>query len=99
MGEAQMTAAATAEPIIQFENVHKYYGSHHVLKGITEAVAQGEVVVVIGPSGSGESTLLRCINRLEEIDSGRILVAGQARCETKAELLRLRSRSGLGVQQ
>jgi len=99
MGVAQMTAAATAEPIIQFENVHKYYGSHHVLKGITESVAQGEVVVVIGPSGSGKSTLLRCINRLEEIDSGRILVAGQDLYDPKVDLIRLRSEIGMVFQQ
>lgn len=62
------------EPIIHIENIHKYYGQVHALKGVSLDVNRGEVVVIIGPSGSGKSTLLRCINRLEEYDSGKIIV-------------------------
>ncbi len=62
--------------MIRVEGVHKYFGSLHVLRGITFDVARGEVVVVIGPSGSGKSTLLRCINLLVEPDEGRILIEG-----------------------
>ena len=65
-----------AEPIIQIENVHKYFGKIHALQGLSLNVNRGEVVVIIGPSGSGKSTLLRCINRLEEYNSGRIIVDG-----------------------
>jgi len=65
-----------AEPIIQIENVHKYFGKIHALQGLSLNVSRGEVVVIIGPSGSGKSTLLRCINRLEEYNSGRIIVDG-----------------------
>jgi len=65
-----------AEPIIQIENVHKYFGKIHALQGLSLSVNRGEVVVIIGPSGSGKSTLLRCINRLEEYNSGRIIVDG-----------------------
>lgn len=65
-----------AEPIIQVENVHKYFGKIHALQGLSLSVNRGEVVVIIGPSGSGKSTLLRCINRLEEYNSGRIIVDG-----------------------
>ncbi|NLG85544.1 MAG: amino acid ABC transporter ATP-binding protein [Firmicutes bacterium] len=58
--------------MIRVENLHKYFGRLHVLKGITNHVAQGEVVCVIGPSGSGKSTFLRCLNLLEEPSAGRI---------------------------
>lgn len=64
------------EPIIHVENVHKYFGRVHALKGVSLDVMKGEVVVVIGPSGSGKSTMLRCINRLEEFDQGKIIVDG-----------------------
>jgi len=64
------------EPIIHMENVNKWFGALHVLKGINLDVAKGEVVVIIGPSGSGKSTLIRTVNRLEEIQKGRIVVDG-----------------------
>jgi len=62
---------------IELNQVHKYYGEHHVLRGIDLNVEPGEVVSIIGGSGSGKSTLLRCINFLEEYSSGEILVKGQ----------------------
>ncbi len=64
------------EPIIRIENVHKWFGTVHALKGVNLEILKGQVVVVIGPSGSGKSTLLRCINRLEEFDEGMIVVDG-----------------------
>lgn len=68
----------TAEmPLVKIEGLHKYYGHHHVLRGIDMTVRQGEVSVVIGPSGSGKSTMLRCVNLLETISAGRISVGGQ----------------------
>jgi len=65
-----------SEPIIHVENVHKYFGRVHALRGINMDVHVGEVVVVLGPSGSGKSTLLRCINHLEVYNSGIIVVDG-----------------------
>jgi len=62
--------------MVQIQNVHKYYGSLHVLRGVDLDVRSGEVVCVIGPSGSGKTTLLRCINFLETYQEGRILVDG-----------------------
>ena len=65
------------EPLLVLDGVDKHFGELHVLKSPTPTtVARGEVVVVIGPSGSGKSTLCRAINRLETIDSGRILIDG-----------------------
>ncbi len=77
-----MTATTTAEitkasqTIIECEDVHKWYGEFHVLKGVTTSIRRGEVVVVCGPSGSGKSTFIRTINRLEEHQQGRIVVDG-----------------------
>jgi polar amino acid transport system ATP-binding protein len=65
-----------AEPIIYLENVHKYFGPVHALRGVSLEVQMGEVVVIMGPSGSGKSTLLRCINHLEVYNSGKIIVDG-----------------------
>lgn len=70
-----MTITAV-KPLVKIEGLHKYYGHHHVLRGIDMTVNQGEVSVVIGPSGSGKSTMLRCVNLLETISAGRISVGG-----------------------
>jgi polar amino acid transport system ATP-binding protein len=64
------------ESIIHIENVHKYFGRVHALRGVSLDVHIGEVVVILGPSGSGKSTLLRCINHLEVYNSGKIVVDG-----------------------
>ena len=62
--------------MVQAEGVHKRFGRLEVLKGITLEVEPGEVMCLLGPSGSGKSTFLRCINHLEEINSGRLAVDG-----------------------
>ena len=67
----------TANPLIKVTGVHKSYGSHAVLKGIDLEVQGGEVVVVVGPSGGGKSTLLRTINLLGPPDRGEVWVDGQ----------------------
>ncbi len=67
---------ATEAPIVRVQNIHKYFGSTAVLKGISFDVFPRQVVCIIGPSGSGKSTLLRCINFLEEPTIGIIEVAG-----------------------
>ncbi len=64
------------DPIIKIDNITKSFGSIEALRGVSLEVVRGEVVVIIGPSGSGKSTFLRCINRLEEFDSGSIIVDG-----------------------
>lgn len=62
--------------MIQIRNVHKWYGKFHALKDINLDVEKGERVVICGPSGSSKSTLIRCINRLEEHQKGEIIVDG-----------------------
>jgi glutamate transport system ATP-binding protein len=87
-----------AEPLVALEGVNKYFGALHVLRDIDLTVNRGEVVVVIGPSGSGKSTLCRAINRLEPIDSGRIMLDGKPLPAEGRELARLRSEVGMVFQ-
>src|SRR5437868_431259 len=65
-----------APVIVNASGVEKRFGSLHVLKGIDLTVRKGEVVVIVGASGSGKTTFIRCINHLEKIDGGRIEVNG-----------------------
>jgi len=71
-----MTTPGGDNNIITCEDVHKWFGHFHALKGITMSVKRGEVVVIFGPSGSGKSTFIRTLNRLEEHERGRIVVDG-----------------------
>lgn len=63
--------------MIEYKNIHKYFGDLKVLKGIDLSIDKSEVVCIIGPSGSGKSTLLRCLNHLERITAGEIKVEGE----------------------
>src|SRR3546814_13778719 len=78
MEKAVATAKAWTpdQPIVGIGDVHKSFGDTEVLKGISLDVMKGEVICIIGPSGSGTSTLLRCINALVPINSGSITVEG-----------------------
>jgi polar amino acid transport system ATP-binding protein len=78
--------------LVSVDQVHKYYGDHHVLKGIDLKIGAGEVVSIIGRSGSGKSTLLRCMNGLENYQQGAIVVDSQA-VEDDEYKLRLLSHS------
>jgi len=69
-----MAESRNGKAIILLEDVHKWFGKLHVLRGINLRVRAGEVVVIAGPSGSGKSTMIRCINRLESHQRGRIVV-------------------------
>ncbi len=71
-----MTENGEAPPLVALAGVNKHFGNLHVLRDIDLTVSRGEVVVVIGPSGGGKSTLCRTINRLETIDSGTITFDG-----------------------
>lgn len=84
--------------LIEVKDLHKSFGNNHVLRGIDLEVEKGEVVVVIGPSGSGKSTFLRCLNRLEQIDSGQVIVAGNDISDEKIDIDQARENIGMVFQ-
>ncbi|PLV59305.1 amino acid ABC transporter ATP-binding protein [Thermotoga sp. KOL6] len=83
--------------VLKVENLHKFFGNLHVLKGINLEVRKGEVISIIGPSGSGKSTLLRCINLLEEYQKGRVYFKGEL--VNHKNINRIRSSIGMVFQQ
>jgi len=85
--------------MIEIKDVHKSFGDLQVLKGITLDVSKGEVISVIGASGSGKSTLLYCVNGLEPIQSGRIIVDGTDVHAKDTNLNQLRQKLGMVFQQ
>ncbi|MEJ5360010.1 MAG: amino acid ABC transporter ATP-binding protein [Desulfobacterales bacterium] len=85
--------------MIEFRDVHKWFGDLHVLKGIRLHVDPGEVLVVCGPSGSGKSTLIRTINRLEPIQKGELIVDGMKVHDPRTPMTKLRAEIGFVFQQ
>ena len=85
--------------IISIKNLKKNYGSNHVLKDIDIDIEKGEVVVIVGSSGSGKSTFLRCLNLLEEPTSGEVIVDGVKITDKKTDLNKLRREVGMVFQQ
>jgi polar amino acid transport system ATP-binding protein len=83
---------------VRLENVHKSFGNLHVLKGIDLSVADHEVICLIGASGSGKSTMLRCVNLLEPIDAGHIFVEGDEITAEGVNVNRIRQRIGIVFQ-
>jgi octopine/nopaline transport system ATP-binding protein len=99
----------SAAVAVDLRNLHKSFGPLEVLKGISLTAREGEVVSILGASGSGKSTMLRCINLLEIPDAGEVAVAGEtvrlvqsrrgaARPSDPAQIVRLRSRIGMVFQ-
>ncbi|MBS6915504.1 MAG: amino acid ABC transporter ATP-binding protein [Clostridium sp.] len=84
--------------MITVENLHKRFGSLHVLKGVTEHIGKGEVVSIIGPSGGGKSTFLRCLNLLEVPDEGQILFEGIDITDKKVDINLHRQKMGMVFQ-
>ena len=85
--------------MITFDNVHKSYGTHEVLKGIHAEIGKGKVVCLIGPSGSGKSTLLRCVNGLETYQQGRIAINGETVDAGSAGIHAIRTRVSMVFQR
>jgi polar amino acid transport system ATP-binding protein len=85
-------------PAVQIEGLYKSFGKLDVLRGIDLAVADHEVVCLIGSSGSGKSTLLRCVNLIEPIDAGRILIEGTDITAPGVDVNRVRRRIGIVFQ-
>jgi len=96
--EANTHKTSTTDPIVVIQDIHKYFGKLHVLRGISLNINLGQVVVVCGPSGCGKSTMLRCVNGLEKIDSGDIVVDGIS-VKDKKRLIELRTETGMVFQQ
>ncbi len=85
--------------MIEIKDIHKWYGEFHVLKNVSQSVEKGEVLVICGPSGSGKSTFIRCINRLEEIQKGEILLEGKNIYDRDVDVNELRTEVGMVFQQ
>jgi polar amino acid transport system ATP-binding protein len=83
---------------LRLEGIHKSFGALEVLKGIDLSVADHEVVCLIGASGSGKSTMLRCINLLEPVDAGRITVRGEEITAPGVDVNRIRRHIGIVFQ-
>ena len=97
-GSPMHGAQVDREPMVRFEDVRKSFGPLEVLRGISLEVNRGDVTVLIGRSGSGESTALRCINGLERINGGRLTVCGRALHEDGVDLRALRQEVGIVFQ-
>lgn len=109
MPEDAPQAGASRVPVVQLDNIHKSFGLLEVLKGVSLKAHEGDVIALIGASGSGKSTMLRCTNLLEVPNSGRILIGneeirlkpdshgGMAVADQK-QLQRIRSRLGMVFQ-
>lgn len=85
--------------MIEIKDIHKCYGEFQVLKGISESIEKGEVLVICGPSGSGKSSLIRCINRLESIQQGDIFFEGKSIFDPDININELRAEVGMVFQQ
>ena len=94
--ETQLTIP---EQVIVAENVHKWYGQFHVLRGVSMNVNRGEVVVVMGPSGSGKSTFIRTFNALEEYQQGKITIDGIELSHDLRNIETIRREVGMVFQQ
>ena len=85
--------------IIKTVNLHKSFGSLHVLTGVNETIHKGEVVSIIGPSGGGKSTFLRCLNLLEKPEKGQIFFNGVDITSKKVDIDSHRQKMGMVFQQ
>ena len=85
--------------ILEINNIHKSFGKNHILKGVSLDVKKGEVVTIIGSSGSGKSTMLRCINKLEIADCGEIIFNGENILSNDVDINLIRQSIGMCFQQ
>ena len=84
--------------IVHLDGIHKWFGDNHVLRGIDLALQEGDVQVVVGPSGGGKSTLLRCVNLLELPSSGHVWFDGRDITDIRTDLNRVRTHIGIVFQ-
>lgn len=88
----------TNEALIQVVDLHKKFGDLEVLKGVSEEIHKGEVVSIIGPSGGGKSTFLRCLNLLEKPDSGSVIFEGVDITKKNIDIDKHRQKMGMIFQ-
>ena len=84
--------------LLEIKNLVTNYGDVEALKGINLSIEKGEVVVILGPSGCGKSTFLRCLNKLEEIDSGKIVLNGKEISSDNNKVHEIREKIGMVFQ-
>jgi general L-amino acid transport system ATP-binding protein len=89
---------AQQECLLTFKSVNKWYGDHHALKDINLSVEKGDRIVICGPSGSGKSSLIRCVNGLEEYQQGEIRIEGVKVENTPKTLRTIRRKVGMVFQ-
>ncbi|KAA9009486.1 amino acid ABC transporter ATP-binding protein [Histidinibacterium aquaticum] len=85
--------------MIEARGIHKYFGGSHVLRGIDATIARGEVAALMGSSGSGKSTFLRCLNRIEEPSQGDVLIEGTVITDLRTDVNRVRADIGMVFQE
>ncbi len=85
-------------PLLEIQNIRKFYDGNEILKNISFSVRKGEVIVILGPSGCGKSTLLRCINGLESVQEGKILLSGETISNRKKDMYLVRQKIGMVFQ-
>lgn len=96
--EKQNSAVTDKEALITIEHLKKAYPNITPLKDVNTVIQKGEVITIIGPSGTGKSTLMRCINRLEHPTDGKITVFGYDTGDKKTDMRQLRRRMGMVFQ-
>src|SRR6201981_2534069 len=105
MTDSIMTNAANesgggkAQWAVEIIALKKWYGDFHLVRDINLTVARGERIVICGPSGGGKSTMLRCINRLEDWQRGRVIVDGKELTDDPKQILAVRRDVGMVFQQ
>ena len=81
--------------MLELKNIHKKYGDNEILKGVTFSLEKGETKVIIGPSGTGKSTLLRCINQLHPPDKGEVWLDGEEITNREININKIRKKLDL----
>ena len=99
MSETNNTLNNENVPLIKVNDLHKSFGKHEVLKGISTAIKKGDVVAIIGPSGCGKSTFLRSLNLLESTTDGQILFEGTDITDDSVDINTIREKIGMVFQQ
>ncbi|NLB91523.1 MAG: amino acid ABC transporter ATP-binding protein [Clostridiales bacterium] len=99
LNEWSSTEVPSTRPLIQVKNLSKSFGEIKVLTNINECFYEGEVVSIIGPSGGGKSTLLRCLNLLEVPEEGQIFIDGVDITQKKVDITQVRQKIGMVFQQ